>query len=204
MDEDLAEREAFEIGRRVREELARRRLSRQALADMARVSRSTLEKALAGTRPFASATTIRLEESLDVRLRGAPAPVAAPTLAPEAMGAYTRTAVRWIKGRYLTLRPSFGNPGCIYAYLVTIRWIDEAGHLGSAESKRTDAEFEQAGHGSQLVPLAGPIALVRLDDAAEAATGLVEPGAPDHARYAGILGGAIARDFVRFPGPAPV
>ena len=36
----------------VREELARRRLSRQWLADEARLSLSTLEKALAGSRPL--------------------------------------------------------------------------------------------------------------------------------------------------------
>ncbi|HEX6661809.1 MAG TPA: hypothetical protein VF067_08080, partial [Sphingomicrobium sp.] len=45
----------------VREELARRRLSRQWLADQARVSLSTLEKALVGSRPFTLTTVVRLE-----------------------------------------------------------------------------------------------------------------------------------------------
>src|SRR5262245_4116586 len=62
-DEWLDEAHGSEIARKVREELARRRISRQALADMARISISTLEKALAGRRSFTLATVIRLEEA---------------------------------------------------------------------------------------------------------------------------------------------
>ena len=47
-DEWLDEARAEEIAHKVREELARRRISRRALADMARISISTLEKALSG------------------------------------------------------------------------------------------------------------------------------------------------------------
>ena len=60
-DGELIEAEANEVGRRVREEIARRRISRQALADMARISLSTLEKALAGTRPFTLSARSRIE-----------------------------------------------------------------------------------------------------------------------------------------------
>ena len=158
-DRDLLEAEAREVGRRVREELARRRMSRQALADMAKVSLSTLEKALAGTRAFTLATTLRIEEALGIPLRPSNAPAASPETAPEHMGAYARSAVRWIEGRYLTLRPSFGTPGSIYAYLTTIQWLEDEGHLGFAESQRMDARFEQAGHVS-MPNLSGHIYLV--------------------------------------------
>ena len=58
----------------IREQLARRRMSRQHLADQAKISISTLEKALSGRRPFTLATTVRLEEALGVSLRkGEPA-----------------------------------------------------------------------------------------------------------------------------------
>ena len=158
-DADPPAAEADAIAQRVREEIARRRISRQALADMARISLSTLEKALAGTRPFTLATTIRIEESLGVPLRqGATAAPPAPSIAPEHMGAYARSAVGWIEGRYLTLRPSFGTPGGIFAYATTIRWLDDKGYLGFAESERTDARFEQAGHVS-LPNLSGHIYL---------------------------------------------
>ena len=89
LDRDLLEAETREVGHRVREQLARRRISRQALADMAKISLSTLEKSLSGTRPFTLATTIRLEEALGVPLRPgpAPAPIVSHDLAPELMGA---------------------------------------------------------------------------------------------------------------------
>jgi transcriptional regulator with XRE-family HTH domain len=158
-DPDQAVADADDIARRVREEIARRRISRQALADMARISLSTLEKALAGTRPFTLATTIRIEEALGVPLRhGAPAAPSPASVAPDHMGAYARSAVGWIEGRYLTLRPSFGTPGGIFAYATTIRWLDDKGYLGFAESERTDGRFEQAGHVS-LPNLSGHIYL---------------------------------------------
>ena len=75
-DEWLDEAHGREIARKVREELARRRISRQALADMARISISTLEKALSGRRSLTLAKVIRLEEALGTSLRAAPAAAA--------------------------------------------------------------------------------------------------------------------------------
>ncbi|EQB15228.1 helix-turn-helix domain-containing protein [Novosphingobium lindaniclasticum] len=155
--------EGAELARLVREEIARRRISRQALADMARISLSTLEKALAGKRAFTLATLLRIEEALGVNLRaGTHAPAAAPharDVAPDTMGAYARSAVTWLEGRYLTIRPSFGTPGGLFAYLTTVRWVPEKACLGFAESGRSDSRFEQAGHVS-LPNLSGHIYLV--------------------------------------------
>src|ERR1700749_1137456 len=64
VDEDLSEEQSQAVAVRVREALARRRMSRQQLADQAKISVSTLEKALAGRRPFTLATLLRLEEAL--------------------------------------------------------------------------------------------------------------------------------------------
>src|SRR3954462_15322557 len=72
----------------VREELARRRLSRQWLADEDKVSLSTLEKAVAGRRPFTLATVVRLEDALGTALRMRPAREEPKLFAPESMGAY--------------------------------------------------------------------------------------------------------------------
>jgi transcriptional regulator with XRE-family HTH domain len=147
---------------RIREELARRRLSRQWLADEARVSLSTLEKALSGHRPFTLATVVRLETALGVALRGGKLPERHPdsaTLAPDELGAYSRAAVHWLEGEYLTLRRSFSEPGSVYAYRTLIAW-DEGGHcLAFHESSRLDQSFEQ--HGSVSFPhLSGHIYLV--------------------------------------------
>jgi hypothetical protein len=145
----------------VREELARRRLSRQWLADEAKVSLSTLEKALAGRRPFTLATVVRLEDALGTSLR---APMMRPEpklFAPESMGAYARPAVQWLEGTYLTLRPSFSEAGAIFAYLTSIGWDDGNGHLVFSEASRTDSEYEQKGFVS-FPNISGAIYLVTI------------------------------------------
>ena len=146
------------IALRVREELGRRRLSRQWLADEARVSLSTLEKALAGRRPFTLATVVRLEDALGTSLRGAPGP-ATQIFAPESMGAYARPGVQWLEGSYLTLRPSFSEPSAIFAYLTEISWSDAKGHLVFSEAGRLDSQYEQKGFVS-FPHLSGNIYLV--------------------------------------------
>src|SRR5687768_12865480 len=133
------------IALRVREELGRRRLSRQWLADEARVSLSTLEKALSGRRSFTLATVVRLEDALGVSLRSGAVAVPTSLYAPEAMGAYARPGVQWIEGTYLTLRPSFSEAGSVFAYLTEIAWDDGQGHLKFSEAERIDRQYEQKG-----------------------------------------------------------
>lgn len=140
---------------KVREELARRRITRQKLAADAMISLSTLEKALSGKRPFTIATLIRLEEALAMPLRDAQSAFAPPTnghahphptgLAPEDLGSYARPAVTWIEGRYLTLRPSFGARGAVYAYCTEIVWDEAASKLSFRETERIDDAFTQWG-----------------------------------------------------------
>lgn len=136
------------VAQLVREELARRRISRRFLADRARISVSTLEKALAGRRPFTLATTLRLEEALGVALRRQAAPLDRPRpteLAPDELGSYARAGVGWLEGAYLTLRPSFADRGAIHAYRTDIAWNAAAGSLAFQESERQDAAFAQSG-----------------------------------------------------------
>jgi transcriptional regulator with XRE-family HTH domain len=157
-DEWLDEAHGREIARKVREELARRRISRQALADMARISISTLEKALSGRRSFTLATVIRLEEALGSSLRGPPESAPASESAPDELGGYARGAVRWLEGDYLTLRPWFGAEPAIHAYRTTIGWEPGLARLVFSESGRSDS-FAQ--HGSVSLPhLSGHIYLV--------------------------------------------
>jgi len=158
-DEWLDQAKADEIVHKVREELARRRISRQALADLAKISISTLEKALAGRRSLTLATVIRLEEALGTSLRGGKAESAAPSdSAPEALGGYNHGAVRWLESRYLTLRPLFGTDPGICAYLITIAWDPASACLIFTESERLD-NFAQQGQVS-MSHLSGHIYLV--------------------------------------------
>jgi transcriptional regulator with XRE-family HTH domain len=150
-EHNLSEQQSRLIANRIREELARRRVSRRGLADLAKISISTLEKVLSGRRPFTLATTIRIEGALGVNLRTEaaaappPAPVTATGLAPGELGYYSRPSVGWLEGTYVTLRPSFSEPSAIYAYLTEILWDEETSRLAFRESERIDAAFSQAG-----------------------------------------------------------
>lgn len=243
---ELRNTESETIAARLREELARRRISRQALADMARISLSTLEKALSGSRPFTLATVVRIEDVLGTSLRRQVA--AQPLdmlLAPENMGSYSRPAVRWIEGGYLTLRPAFSRPDAIYAYRTEIFWDEATSHLRFAESERADSAFTQAGFvsmpnlsghtylvtseegqyrlimlgrgtrerrmfgllstlqvgtGSQLVPVACPIALAPLEQLDDLQFGLLAPDQDAYGQYRNILDRAVTSDFCRWYG----
>lgn len=145
---ELPESQSRAIAQAVREALARRRISRQTLADSARISISTLEKALAGRRPFTLATTIRLEEALGQRLRDGAEPVAPIPGSPHApvdLGSYSRESAAWLEGRYLTLRPSFGVADAVFAYRTEIAWDAPSARLAFREAERIDAPFSQTG-----------------------------------------------------------
>ncbi len=239
----MTEFEAGELSQIVREEIARRRISRQSLADMAKISLSTLEKALAGTRPFTLATIIRVEEALGARLRPSETKPSQQELAPAHLGSYSRAGIKWIEGRYLTLRPSFKNPGELFSYAIDIGWNQDAGYLAFTETLRVDAKFEQTGlvsmpnlsghiylvtnddgqhrmmvlgrptidgvlygilttlqvgHGSQLVPVSCPVALVKWQDATDPMIGSVTQDCPQYSGYRQLIDAATSGDYVRF------
>ncbi|MCR4264904.1 helix-turn-helix transcriptional regulator [Nitratireductor sp. ZSWI3] len=146
----LSDEQNARLAERIREEIARRRISRQRLADEACISLSTLEKALSGHRPFTLATIIRLEQAMGVVLREHNDVAAASFAdgnghAAEELGAYSRAAVSWLEGAYLTLRPSFGMTQAIFAYCIEISWDTDAARLSFHERERVDAAFSQQG-----------------------------------------------------------
>jgi transcriptional regulator with XRE-family HTH domain len=148
-DKQLSAEQSRQIADTIREEIARRHISRQSLAELAKLSLSTLEKVLGGRRPFTLATTVRLEQALGVSLRKTPVPAPAVTVngevAPDGLGAYSRRAVAWIEGTYVTVRPSFGDKDAIFAYRTEISWDTAASSLVFHESERQDAAFTQFG-----------------------------------------------------------
>ncbi|MBG1233097.1 helix-turn-helix domain-containing protein [Aestuariivirga litoralis] len=146
-DDDLSEAESKAIGQSIREELARKRLTRQHLADLAKISLSTLEKALSGQRPFTLASVVRIEEALKLPLRKARHAQTAmgPSIAPPEMGSYSHGAVSWLEGDYLTLRASFSTAEAIYAYSTSIKWDQALSHLCFHESERQDPQYKQDG-----------------------------------------------------------
>src|SRR5262249_22921483 len=149
-EKQLSDEQSRSVAALIREELARRRISRQRLGDPAQISISTLEKALPRRRPVTLATPIRLEAAPRLAVRkpqaaAAPVPAAAITLAPGELGYYARPAFSFIEASYLTIRPSFGEPGAIYAYRTEICWDAGTSSLIFRESERLDAEFAQEG-----------------------------------------------------------
>ena len=76
------------------------------------------------------------------------APPASPAngdIAPDSLGAYSRRAVAWIEGTYVTIRPSFGDKDAIFAYRTEIAWDEAASSLVFHESDRQDALYTQFG-----------------------------------------------------------
>ena len=70
--------------------------------------------------------------------------------APDGLGNYNRAAVAWLEGSYLTIRPSFGERGAVYAYRTDISWDDATSTLVFRELERTDKDYAQ--FGSVAVP----------------------------------------------------
>jgi transcriptional regulator with XRE-family HTH domain len=152
-----------EVASRLREEIARRRLSREKVAADAKISLSTLEKALSGKRPFTLATLVRLETALGLTLRpasnGGPAAAVTAGDAPDELGSYNRASVAWLEGSYLTLRPSFSDPASVYAYRTDIFWDEPTTRLHFREANRVDTDFTQFGEVS-VAPLSGYVYLL--------------------------------------------
>jgi transcriptional regulator with XRE-family HTH domain len=247
-DKQLSAEQSRLVAALVREEIARRRISRQQLADEAKISISTLEKALGGRRPFTLATIVRLEEALGLSLRKsndnvANAPASNGDVAPESLGSYSRRSVAWLEGNYLTLRPSFGEKNAIYTYRTEIAWDPEGSRLVFRETERFDAAFTQfgeisvpnqsghvylvtnrygqyrliivtrptitgemhgilatllAGRGSQLTPIAAPIAFVPLRAVPDAVFGRVSPKDAKYDVYRRYIQRTIEEPFALF------
>lgn len=246
-DRQLSDEQSREIAETVREELARRRISRQALAEQAKLSLSTLEKVLGGRRPFTLATTVRLEQALGVSLRKSTVvvvtPPAASDVAPDSLGSYAHRAVTWLEDVYITLRPSFGDKDAIFAYRTEIVWEPKVSSLVFREGERTDAAYEhtgevavphqsgfiylviikhgqhrvitvsrptvagemygiistlRAGPGSQLTPIAAPIALVPARNVTDPALGRISFGHANYALYRDHLRRTVEEPFALF------
>jgi transcriptional regulator with XRE-family HTH domain len=246
-DKQLSDEQSREVADKIREELAKRRISRQSLAEQAKLSLSTLEKVLGGRRPFTLATTVRLEQALGVSLRrSVAAPVAPPAgndVAPDSLGSYSHRAVTWLEDTYITLRPSFGDKDAIFAYRTEIFWDPKVSSLVFHEGERTDTAYEhtgevavphqsgfiylvinrhgqhrvitvsrptvagamygiistlRAGPGSQLTPIAAPIAFVPAKNIKSPAVGRISPDNVHYAVYREHLRRTVDEPFALF------
>jgi transcriptional regulator with XRE-family HTH domain len=246
-DKQLSPEQSRQVAETIREEIARRRISRQTLAEQAKLSLSTLEKVLGGRRPFTLATTVRLEQALGVSLRKALETPSAITVngdvSPDGLGAYSRRSAAWLEGVYITVRPSFGAKGAIYAYHTDIGWDPAASSLVFREGERMDAAYSQfgevavpnqsghiylvtnrhgqhrlitvsrptisgemygiittllAGRGSQLTPVAAPIAFLPIKTIRNPTVGRISPDDSNYAVYSEHLRRTTEEPFALF------
>jgi transcriptional regulator with XRE-family HTH domain len=142
-DEQLSLEENNAISQLIKEELARRRMTRAALAVEAKLSLSTLEKAMSGQRPFTMASVVRLETALNLKLRNGGN--GGSRLAPDSLGSYGRPAVQWLEGKYVAMRSSFSEAGILVSYMVEIMWDAGKSHLVFRESERMDPAYGHDG-----------------------------------------------------------
>lgn len=141
---ELSEAERALVARQIQREIDRRQLSRYQLAERAKLSLSTVEKALIGQ--FSERTLVRIETAIDKKfITTAEASPTGGVIAPEEMGAYTKKSVRNYIAEYQCIRPAFERPDMIYTYLMDISWDDEAGCLRFSEKKRADPTHTQSG-----------------------------------------------------------
>jgi transcriptional regulator with XRE-family HTH domain len=136
----MAIRETSPIALLIKQELAKKRMSRAALAADAKISLSALEKGLSGQRSFSDSAIIRMEEVLGINLRP---PQAAS--APDFLGGYARTSVSWLEGNYLTIRPSSKRADDLFTYITDITWNHERNHMVFHELARLDSAYAQKG-----------------------------------------------------------
>ncbi|MCE3289208.1 MAG: transcriptional regulator [Caulobacter sp.] len=186
--QDIASKDSRLIADRVREELARRRMSRLKLADSARISLSTLEKALSGGRPFTLGTLLRIEAALGVSLRPVAAAPPAPGLAPETQRGQVSIShesghiylITSEEGQFrlvLLSRPTRG--GVLFGLLTTLH----------------------AGRGAQLTPASSIIAYVPADRLPDLPMGRLSPADPAFESAQAFLSRVAGEDYAQlFPG----
>jgi hypothetical protein len=136
----MVNRETSPVTLLIKQELAKKRMSRASLAADAKISLSALEKGLSGQRKFSDTAMIRMEEVLGINLRPQTG-----LSAPDEMGGYARTSVAWLEGNYLTIRPSSKRVDDLFTYITDVTWNHDHSHLVFHEMARLDSAYAQKG-----------------------------------------------------------
>ena len=127
------------VAQRLDEELLRRSLSTQTLADKAGVDRKTVDRLRHGKR-VRTQTLAWIEQALGASLRSeALTTPSSLEIAVESLGGYTRSNYRAYEGDYFGFRRSFDAPGRIICYHLRIYWDPETRRLAFDERQRNAA-----------------------------------------------------------------
>ncbi|MGE3064630.1 MAG: helix-turn-helix domain-containing protein [Hyphomicrobiaceae bacterium] len=141
----------------IRTAMIEKKLTQAELADAADCHEKTVQNMLAGRAVrdqtlFDVCMVLGLDfdkvKGLDGRETADSAPEvggAGGAVAPVYMGAYTRAGVDHYIGSYLTVRPSFTQPGIVVAYRTDVRWDPDWPSLLFEERDRRDAPYAHRG-----------------------------------------------------------
>jgi transcriptional regulator with XRE-family HTH domain len=135
----------FAVAREYELEMHVQGLSRQLLADKAGIGIDRVDDFLNRKKPYVSLSTfLKIAKALG---KDPLQPAAAPKEqeAPEELGGYTAKTAKPYIGEYLCVRPLFGNPKYLNAYLIDLLWNEKEHYLYFQERKRFDKRHEQKG-----------------------------------------------------------
>ena len=118
------------VAQALRSEMAKRRLTQEALAALTGLSLATVGRTLRGK--FRPETIMLIESKLDVPLRAAGR--TGSTVAAAEYGSYHYDAVSHLVGEYLCARRAFSQPGQLALYPISIRWSPEPAGLAFSET----------------------------------------------------------------------
>jgi transcriptional regulator with XRE-family HTH domain len=158
----MAVREQNNALARIRTAMIEKKITQAELADAADCHEKTVQNLLNG-RPVRDQTlfdvcmVLGLDfDEVKTAIKGGAGPEGPPVkgeargIAPVYMGAYTREAVDYYIGSYLTLRPSFSLTATVVAYRTDITWDEEWPSLVFQERDRPDQPYSH--HGRLYIP----------------------------------------------------
>ena len=137
-----------QVSQMLRVELAKRRMTQDALAAVTGLSLATIGRALRGK--FRAETIMLIESKLEISLGAAPRRDQHSMVAAEQLGSYHFQNVSHLVGEYLCARRAFSKPDDLVLYPITISWTQQPAQLAGLRfdeiNKIGKVDYSQSGH----------------------------------------------------------
>jgi hypothetical protein len=155
----------FNVAREYELEMHVQSLTRQVLADKAKIGIDRVDDFLNRKKPYVSLSTfLKIAKALGKEPLQPPAPPKEQE-APDELGGYTIKSAKQYIGEYLCIRPLFGNPKHLNAYLMDLVWNEKEHCLAFEERRRFDKRHAQ--RGKVYIPTGQPYISLLTADAGE-------------------------------------
>jgi hypothetical protein len=121
--------------------------NRKKLVGETELHQDTINNALNKNNPdFSDKTLFLFEKVLGKSFRQVQENSTEDSVAPDALGAYSRKKVARFFGEYVCVRPYFADPKKLNAYVIELAWSDAERCMTFQEKERPDPTFTQRGH----------------------------------------------------------